>query len=150
MIGSIRGRRPEERRGVAAVELAIVAPLLVLLLFGIVEFGSVFFVRQTMVLAARSGARQLAIQGATEEEAIALAQSCLSMASVTGATITAQNAFAGSGDDAAAREIWVQIDVPAQNALLLGDVLRLFPTGSTLSVRSTFRKEGELLTAPAS
>ncbi len=145
-----RGRFHGRRRGAAAVELALVAPLLVLLLLGIAEFGSMFYVRQTLVHAARSGARELAIQGATEEEAITTAEDFLSTANVTGAVITAQNAYAGSGDDAAAREVWVEIVLPTQNALILGDALDLFPAGSNITVRATLRKEGELLTAPTS
>lgn len=127
----------KQRGGAAAVELAVVAPVLVLILMGIVEFGSVFYVRQTMVQAARSGARQLAIQGATEGEAIAIAENFLSTAAITGATVTAQNAYAGSGDDAAAREVWVQIQMPTQNALILGDALNLFPETSVITVRPT-------------
>ncbi len=142
--------RSRERRGVAAVEVAVVAPIFVLILFGIVEFGSMFFVRNTMVHAARSGARQLAIQGATEEEAIAIAQNTLAVTNITGATITAQNAYAGAGDDAAAREVWVQIDLPARSASLLGDPLNLFPANNNITVRATLRKEGELITGPAS
>ncbi len=139
----------DKHRGVAAVELAVVAPLVVLIFLAIVEFGSLLFVRQAMILSARSGARQLAIQGASQEEAITIAQNSLATTGVSGATVTAQNAFAGSGDDAAAREIWVQIDLPAQNAMLLGDSLGLFSPGDNLSVRASFRKEGELVVAPA-
>ena len=151
MAARTQASRSKRRCGAAAVELAMVAPLLVLLLLGIAEFGSLFFVRNTMVHAARSGARQLAIQGATEEDATTIAQNLLSTANVSGATITAQNAYAGSGDDAAAREVWVQIELPAQSAMILGDALGLFPAGSNIiTVRSSMRKEGELLTAPAS
>ena len=148
MKGTARQCRSNERGGVAAVEMAFVAPIMVLILFGIVEFGSVLFVRQTMVQSARSGARQLAIQGATQEEAIAIAQDSLSSANINGATITAQNAYAGSGDDAAARGIWVQIDLPVRNALIVPDFLGVFSGNANLTVRSTMRKEGELVSAP--
>jgi Flp pilus assembly protein TadG len=129
--------------------MAVVSPFLVLMLFGIVEFGSLLFVRQSMVLAARSGARQLAIQGATESGAITIAGNYLSASGIRGGVVTAQNAYAGAGDDAAAREVWVQVDLPAANAFLLGDALNLFADGANLTVRATMRKEGELLVAPA-
>ncbi|MFT4471609.1 TadE/TadG family type IV pilus assembly protein [Arthrobacter sulfonylureivorans] len=48
-------------RGAAAVEMAIVLPLLVLILMGIMEFGRVFYVQISLSHAAREGARYAAI-----------------------------------------------------------------------------------------
>ncbi|TWU13115.1 TadE-like protein [Symmachiella macrocystis] len=57
-----------ERRGVAAVEMALVAPLFMLLVLGIIEFGRYLMVGQLVVNAAREGTR-MAISGYfTEEE----------------------------------------------------------------------------------
>jgi Flp pilus assembly protein TadG len=44
-------------RGAAAVEFALVLPLLLLILFGIIEFGRAWSVKQTLTDAAREGAR---------------------------------------------------------------------------------------------
>ena len=49
-------RRPRER-GAAAVEMAIILPLLLLLIGGIVDFGRFFFFQVTFANAAREGAR---------------------------------------------------------------------------------------------
>ena len=48
-------------RGAAAVEFALVMPLLVMILFGIVEFGWMFFVQAQVAAAARVGVRSYAI-----------------------------------------------------------------------------------------
>lgn len=48
------GRRA---RGAAVVELAIITPVLLTMLFGIIEYGYVFMVRQTLTNAAREGVR---------------------------------------------------------------------------------------------
>jgi Flp pilus assembly protein TadG len=56
------------RLGAVAVEMAIVTPLLLAMLFGIIEFGWLFTVRSTMVNAAREGARLGALEGVTETE----------------------------------------------------------------------------------
>jgi Flp pilus assembly protein TadG len=48
-------------RGVAALEFALVAPLLILLVFGIAEFGRAFFIQATMAGAAREGVRAMAL-----------------------------------------------------------------------------------------
>lgn len=50
------GKRQHET-GAAAVEFAIVLPLLVLLLFGIVEFGLLLYNQQVITNASREGAR---------------------------------------------------------------------------------------------
>ena len=56
------------RVGAVAVEMAIVTPLLLAMLFGIIEFGWLFTVRSTMVNAAREGARLGALEGTSESE----------------------------------------------------------------------------------
>lgn len=54
-------RRSTDERGVAMVEAALILPILVLLLFGIVEFGRAFNAQVTMTHAAREGVREYAI-----------------------------------------------------------------------------------------
>ena len=60
MTDRIPGGRP--RRGQALVEFALVLPLLMLVLFGIVEFGRAWNAKQVLTDAAREGAR-LAVVG---------------------------------------------------------------------------------------
>ncbi|SDY90895.1 TadE-like protein [Micromonospora pattaloongensis] len=57
---SLRGVRPAapgHDRGAAAVEMALVMPLLLLLLFGIIDFGRMLHAQITLTEAAREGAR---------------------------------------------------------------------------------------------
>lgn len=56
-------RRGAGQRGAAMVEFAIVLPVLVMLAFGIVEFGRGYNTRITLTAAAREGARVLALGG---------------------------------------------------------------------------------------
>ena len=49
-------------RGAAAVEFALVVPLLVLLLMGIAEFGRAYYLQTTLSGAAREGARAMALR----------------------------------------------------------------------------------------
>lgn len=59
----VRSRRSSERaRGAAVVEFAVVLPLLLTILFGIIEYGWVFMVRQTLQTSAREGARIAILQ----------------------------------------------------------------------------------------
>lgn len=63
--------RVSERGGVA-VEFALLAPILIMLLLGIMEFGRAYNVQVTLTNAAREGARSVAIT-AVEADAIAAA-----------------------------------------------------------------------------
>jgi len=49
-------------RGAAIVEFAVVLPLLMTILLGIIEYGWVFMVRQTLQNAAREGSRLVVLQ----------------------------------------------------------------------------------------
>ncbi len=138
-----------DRRGAAAVELAVVAPFLVLIFFGITQFGSLFYTRHSMVHAAREAARELAIQGTSEDGAKAIANDYLAIVGVDGATVTAENAYAGTGDDAESRRVHVKIELPVEDAMILGDSLNLFQSDDKISVESVMRKEGELAIRPA-
>lgn len=60
--------RASVRRGAAAVEIAMVAPVMLLFLFGIIEFGWLFHVKQTLLAGSRVGARTATLPGATDEE----------------------------------------------------------------------------------
>jgi Flp pilus assembly protein TadG len=51
----------ENERGAAAVELAVILPLLLLILFGIMEFGRAYNVQVSLTQAAREGARYAAV-----------------------------------------------------------------------------------------
>ncbi len=54
-------RRERPERGAAAVEFALLLPILILLVFGIVEFGRAYNTKVTLTHAAREGVRVLAI-----------------------------------------------------------------------------------------
>jgi Flp pilus assembly pilin Flp len=52
-----------KQRGAAAVEFAVVAPIFVLLLFGMVEYGRMVMVQQMLTNATREGARRAVLDG---------------------------------------------------------------------------------------
>lgn len=54
--------RLHTQRGAAAVEFALIVPLLLVLLIGIAEFGRAFQVQGTLSAAAREGVRLMALQ----------------------------------------------------------------------------------------
>ena len=58
------GRQGRGRRGAAAVEFAIVAPVFVLLIFGMIEYGRMIMVQQIITNAAREGSRRVVLETA--------------------------------------------------------------------------------------
>jgi len=60
-----KGQRRE--RGAAAVEFALVMPLLLILILGIAEFGRAYNIQTTLSAAAREGARVMALQSSQSE-----------------------------------------------------------------------------------
>lgn len=74
-----RGRRRRAQRGVAAVEFALVLPLLLLLLFGIVEMGFLLYDKAVITNASRAAVRQAVAFG---EDSTGAAQ-YMSVASAT-------------------------------------------------------------------
>jgi Flp pilus assembly protein TadG len=58
---NVKRRRGD--RGAAAVEFALVLPVLLLVIFGIVDFGRMLYIKITLTQAAESSARATAILG---------------------------------------------------------------------------------------
>jgi Flp pilus assembly protein TadG len=59
-----------ERRGAAVVEFAIVAPIFMLFVFGIIEYGRMVMVQQILTNASREGARVAVLEGSTGTDVV--------------------------------------------------------------------------------
>ena len=60
----------QNERGAATLEFALVLPILITFLFGMVEFGRVLSVRSILVSSAREGARVAVLPGATNADVL--------------------------------------------------------------------------------
>jgi Flp pilus assembly protein TadG len=129
-------RRLARRHGNALMELVIVLPFLLLVLFGIIEFGSVMYTRHNMVQAAREAVRVLAVQDGTSAQAMTVANSRLSM--VSGVTFTINITAPASGSDPN-QDVTVEITAPLSEAAL-ADPIGIMG-GATLRARAVMRKE---------
>jgi hypothetical protein len=83
-----RHKQPPNRAGTATVEFAVTAPLLFLVLFGVVEFGRAMMVQQTLVSASREACRVAVLDGKTKGDAESRITPMLSSAGITDYTIT--------------------------------------------------------------
>ena len=77
-----RGAR-SRRKGTAAVQLAIVLPLLLTVVFGVVEFGQYLYIRTSFEAAARDAAHAAELHYAIQADPGTAATSTLAMSNVT-------------------------------------------------------------------
>jgi len=77
--------RIRDDRGAAAVEFALVLPVLLVLLFGIMEVGRLFQVQATLSAAAREGVRVMAVQDDPQAARSAVLAAATSLSPVLGA-----------------------------------------------------------------
>ena len=100
------GRRADwaSDRGAAAVEFALVFPVLILMLIGIVEFGSVFNTQLMLTSAAREGARTMAVTGDAGQARTAVIDAAV------GAALTAANISVSPTSCSATTNVSVVID----------------------------------------
>ncbi len=131
-------------RGAAMVEFTLVAPILILLTSGVIQFGYVFFLQNTMQNLARDAARGISVGDLTGSagdvtcpgggSGSAQAEICGGLSSFSGSfTVNALDP-ANPGDD-----VIVTVSLPMADAAVM-DVLDVMSTG-TLSASATMRKE---------
>ena len=77
-----------DRRGAAVVEFAVVSPVFILLVFGMVEFGRAVMVQQVLVNTSREAARQAVLDGATVADIEERISVCLDASNLSNETIT--------------------------------------------------------------
>ena len=84
--------RRSSRRGAAAVEFALTAPILFMLLFAALEFGRMNMIRETVNNAAYEAARSCIVPGATNAEGVSAANAILQSIGVINSTVQVQPA----------------------------------------------------------
>jgi len=98
------------RKGVAAVEFAVVAPVLFLMILGMIELGRAIMVQQVITNASREGARVAVLDGTTGTEVQNAVDSYLGRASITGASVTVDPTEPSTAGYGAPVTVKVQID----------------------------------------
>jgi len=117
-------RRQRSDEGAAALEFALVLPILVLLLFGVIQFGLTYFQWQGMQAAAREGARIASLQDTERSEIEGRVQSALSGVPVDvqlGNGLTVSPGDDQPCDGRAGEEVEVTVEAPASLAIPLWD-----------------------------
>lgn len=134
-------RKLREKRGVATLEMALILILLVMLTFGVMEYGWMFFKIQQVNNAAREGVRIAVLPGSSVGEVQARVSSMMTSWQMGGgynltiAPGAIDTLYTGA-------PVTVTVVVPYVNVELLG--MSIFPTPTNLTASATMAKEGGL------
>ncbi len=136
---STRASKPvlPRRQGAAAVEFAVVAPLLVAMTFGMIEISRMVMVKQLLINASREGARAAVLPTANESQVVAQVQSELAAGFINGANVTVSPASLSSAP--AGTPVTVSIAVSATSVSWLPKPMFVF--NQTISATTTMRRE---------
>lgn len=130
-------RQCRRRKGMMTVEAALLFPLLLLLLFGVIEYGWVLLKTQQITNAARHGARMAVVADANNDEvALGVAQ-LMTAVNISGYQLTLP---VDVGAFAPGETLTVRISVPIENVQLAGPTF--VPVPSVLAASVTMVKEG--------
>ena len=142
----------QDECGAIAIEFALVAPVLLTLLFGIMQFGFYFYAQASVNNAVREAARQLAVGAATvggstlcdaTTSGTAEAAACNSLTGLSPGAVTVTSCDPDNADATLCpdtTDVAVKISIP-RSAIAFVDILGLFDDGN-LEAQVTMRQEG--------
>ncbi|MEM6981106.1 MAG: TadE family protein [Planctomycetota bacterium] len=134
--GRKRGNRGRRRKGVAAVEMAVCLPVIILLVFGAIEASSFIFLKQSLNVAAYEGIRESIRVGSSNAEGAQRAGDILTSRSVQDFEIRFPNGDASEAERG--DEIVIEVVAPTStNSPLAGQ----FVTNRILTARVVMVKE---------
>jgi Flp pilus assembly protein TadG len=106
--------RPRKRSGANVVEFAVVAPVFLMLIIGIIELGRGIMVNHQLGDAARLGCRAAVIEGKSTSAVTSTVTNYLTSMGLSGSTVTVK--VNGSGADASSAQanddVTVQVSLP--------------------------------------
>ncbi|MEE8170927.1 MAG: TadE family protein [Phycisphaerae bacterium] len=129
----------QNRRGMVVVETAVIAPIIAVVLMGMVQAGYLFMVRQTVIMASREGARAGIVQDATPSEVQAKVAQVMASAGMgsTGYTITSNMAALTP----TTQEVWVDVSIPLTSVMFFTG--NMFQSDAVnITSRVTMHREG--------
>lgn len=119
------------------MEFALVAPVLVLLVMGTVEYGRMVMVQQVLTNATREGARRGVLDGATTVEVKSVVENFLTTSRISGAIVSVNPDPPSSASFG--EPVTVSVQVPFSEVSWLPTPM--FLTNTNLSASTVMRRE---------
>lgn len=107
------GRRANRHRsrGAEVLEMALMMPLLIALIFGMVEFGYFFFLKHNLQAAAREGARTGSTLNATDSDAVNKASAFLAAAGLSAGSFSITSTTSGDTVTVNVQATWGNVGI---------------------------------------
>ena len=129
----------KQRRGAAAVEFAIVAPVFFLLVFGMIEYGRMVMVQQIITNSAREGTRQAVLDGATTSKVKTTVINAMAGGNITITTSNVTVSPDPPSNAAFGDPVTVTVSVPFNQVSWLPSPMYL--GGKTMTASTVMRRE---------
>jgi Flp pilus assembly protein TadG len=133
----MRRLKPAKRRGASMVEMALILPLLVLLIFALMEYGWMFLRVSQVHGAARHGARAAARPDATQAEVESAVAAIMTQAGMGSKPYTVQITDL---DAEVTQPVTVRVSLNYDDIALTG--FALLPVPDEINGQTTMAKEG--------
>lgn len=127
-------------KGAATVEAAVVFPLLLVLVFGVIEYGWMFLKAHQITNAARRGCRVAIRPSATTDDVEAVVAGLMTSAGITGETVTTIPTDITLENVGVGGTVEVEITVPWVNMAIIN--FSFLPKPINLRASVTMAKEG--------
>ena len=128
------------RSGVSAIEIALLLPLIILILFGVIEYGWMFLKAEQLNAAARHGVRVGVVEAATNAEVNAAVDQLMLDAGLAASGYVITLAPTDVSLVPAGDSFTVTVTVPYANITLTN--LPILPMPTSLKGSTTMAKEG--------
>lgn len=139
-MGALKPRHRRDEQGLASVEMAIVSLVLVMLTFGGMEYGWMFFRLQQVSNVSREAARVAVLPSSSNAEVTARVASLMNGFGMGSVPYTLTTNPATVSDALTQEPVTVSVGVPYSDVGLTG--MPIFPTPANLTVSATMSREG--------
>jgi Flp pilus assembly protein TadG len=143
-------RQSASRRGAAAVEFAVIAPLLFMLIFGMIEIGRAIMVAQIVVNASREGCRQATLSSKDVADVTTWTVQYLNSAGISTTAIASTTLYDEDGAEITSLanvdagdpvRMTVTVNFAQLTWLPAGFAMSVMPAGAQITASTTMRKE---------
>lgn len=132
----------QRKRGVSAVEVALLMPLVLIVLFALLEYGWMFLKAHQIQAAARHGARVGAVEAASSADITAAVAQIMTDAGLGGSGYVVTIAPSEAASAPVGTIVSVTVSVPYTNIELIG--MPFLPAPADLAGATSMAKEGQL------